>query len=573
MNDKSFSLFALSILTLVFVVGFASAAITLTPTTSSLSINQGKSSSFTFTITNDGGTGNQAVQNITVNSSSLVSGSNVMGSGQISVSNIPVSVNASSTSSAITVTVNVPASQVLGTYTGNITVGGVHNDTLAAVGSKNISLSVVVSQASTNPQEVIDCNSTGNPGNLDVRKIDFTNDGLQTLTTFGDDNSWYPFERITADIDVRNKGNERVNNIEIDWGLWDTKANGGAGGWVISPDNLKDFDLKDGDSQSSTVSFKIDDKMDVDLADLTDGNHYRLYAIATGEVDNTTAPQTCAYSYKEASINLERDFVILSNVDVPEATQCGSTMDVTANVWNIGSRDQNSVYLSVFSDINGSSKLLQNVPVGDLNSFDNKLTTFTFSIPGSAKEGTHHLTMNVNDENNETFQNANDDYSTYTIPFSVSGGCGVASGDNIGVSATLVSGGKAGQDLVIGTTITNSGSSTATYLITASSFAPWASSYEVNPSSLTLAPGASGQATFTLHVAKDASGENTFYIELVSGNNVKRQPVSVSIQSAGFFDSITGSAVGNNGLLWGLGILNLVLVVVIILVAVRVMRK
>ena len=45
------------------------------------------------------------------------------------------------------------------------------------------------------------------------------------------------------------------------------------------------------------------------------------------------------------------------------------------------------------------------------------------------------------------------------------------------------------------------------------------------------------------------------------------------IESSGFLGSITGGAISENGWVWGLGLLNLVLIIVIILVAMRVMRK
>ena len=137
----------------------------------------------------------------------------------------------------------------------------------------------------------------------------------------------------------------------------------------------------------------------------------------------------------------------------------------------------------------------------------------------------------------------------------------------------MVSGGKAGQDLVVKATVTNTGTTSSTYTLSSSGHGQWASTYTVAPSTLTLTAGQTGEATFTFKVNSDALGEQTFYIELVSGTQVTRQPVSVAIEKAGFFDSITGGAIGGNGLLWGLGILNIVLIIVIILVALRVMRK
>ena len=90
---------------------------------------------------------------------------------------------------------------------------------------------------------------------------------------------------------------------------------------------------------------------------------------------------------------------------------------------------------------------------------------------------------------------------------------------------------------------------------------------------MTLAAGQSGDATFKFNVNKDTVGEQTFYIEIVSGNNVKRQHVSVVIEKSGLFSSITGGAISENAWVWGLEALNVLLILVIIIVAFRVMRK
>ena len=91
---------------------------------------------------------------------------------------------------------------------------------------------------------------------------------------------------------------------------------------------------------------------------------------------------------------------------------------------------------------------------------------------------------------------------------------------------------------------------------------------------MTLTAGQSGKVTFTFKVNSGVSGEQSFYIEAVSeGQMALRQPVSVSIQPAGFLSSITGGAVSENAWVWGLGALNVVLILIIIIVAVRVMRK
>ena len=166
------------------------------------------------------------------------------------------------------------------------------------------------------PPEATSCSATGNPGDLEVRKISFQNNGMQ-FNTFGKDDEWFPLEEIEVKIEVENNGNDDVDDVSIEWGLWDTRT----GEWVIDIDEEDEVNIKDDDQEALTVTFTIDDDLDVDLGDLNDGNHYRLYVVATGTVDNTTAPETCTSDFETASIIIESDFVVVNNVEIPEVVQ------------------------------------------------------------------------------------------------------------------------------------------------------------------------------------------------------------------------------------------------------------
>jgi hypothetical protein len=88
-----------------------------------------------------------------------------------------------------------------------------------------------------------------------------------------------------------------------------------------------------------------------------------------------------------------------------------------------------------------------------------------------------------------------------------------------------------------------------------------------------LNAGESRDVLFTFDVKKGVSGSQTFLIELVSGDEVVKQSVSVNVESAKPFLGITGLVTNDNAYLWGIGILNIVLIVIIILVAVRIARR
>lgn len=291
MSSKSFGLFAFGIFALVFAIGMASAAIVLTPSSSSLSVAQGSSGSFTFTIGNSDGTSNYS--NFTSVFSNFTSGTNVLASSNVVVGTLPSSLAAGTTSSSITITFNIPATQINATYNGTITIDADGSTTNPVSQILNVNLTVTP----TTPPEITACNAIGNPGNLKVRKIDFANKGMQ-YKQFGEDDEWFPLEEIEAEIELKNDGADDIEDVSLEWGLYDTKNNV----WVIELDEEDEFNIKDGDKEVVTVSFNLDDNLDVDLEDLTDGSNYKFYVVAEGTVDNDTAPQTCVTDFESASV-------------------------------------------------------------------------------------------------------------------------------------------------------------------------------------------------------------------------------------------------------------------------------
>jgi hypothetical protein len=406
---------------------------------------------------------------------------------------------------------------------------------------------------------------TTNEGDLEV-----TIKGIEVKEGFGEDENWLATDEVEVEIRVENNGDYDIDDITLEWGI----ADEGLNDWVIEFDEIDEFNLKDGDEDIFTVTFILDeDDLDMDLEDII-GNDYNLVVRATGTIDDNDADEfdgdkTCSADFSDVSIE-DSNAVILSNFQVPDSVSCGSTVEISADAWNIGDRDEDEVSVTI---TNKELKLSEDITLGDIDAFDNQKLSFTFTVPSDATEKSYNILFRVYDEDNDLYEvGEDDDPSEFNIELKVEGGC-TDSASLVTVKADLVSGGKAGQDLVVKATLTNAGSNSATYTLSASDYGQFASQYDVQPSTLTLAAGKSGEATYTLKVSKDAFGEQMFYLELVSGSQVTRQPVSVTIQKAGLLDSITGSAISGNSLVWGLGLLNVILVIVIIFVAIRVARK
>ena len=409
------------------------------------------------------------------------------------------------------------------------------------------------------PDEITSCSAlSGVSGDLSVKIKD-----VNIISGFGDDDEfWYPLDEIEVEIEVENNnGDDDMDDITIEWGLYDVDAEE----WVID-DEENDFNLKDGQDDTKYITFKLED-----VDDLT-GDDYVFYVWANAELDADTKIDVCDFdSLENIEIVNDDDFVILDDITYPSTATCGSEVQITADVWNVGDSDQDEVKVVIFNSELGINKIVE---IGDINDFDNEILDTFVEIPSDAEEKTYAISLKVYDDDSDIYEtDENNDESKYIIRITLED-CSVSS--SALVSANLESGGKAGENLVVKSTIVNSGTKSATYTINAAGYAEWADSVSIDQTTFTIDAGASKEVLFTFDVKEDASGEKQFNIEVYSGNAlVTTQPVQVEIEgTSSWFTGITGNAfVDGNKYLWGIGILNVILIVFIIIVAVRVARK
>ncbi len=416
------------------------------------------------------------------------------------------------------------------------------------------------------PSEVVECIVTettdGAVGVVDTADIDLSvDDG------FGEDeDTLYPFDKLSVESNIDYNGNtdDELNDIELAWGLFNRET----GKWYI--DDKEDVsDLEDGDDADVLVQFALDEDVDK-----FDGGDWVFYMIFTGveSVDLTgDEHDTCVYESLDVKVETEKALV-LGNINAPEeVVQCSAEVLVTADIWNIGSKELKDNSIIVDSSALGINN--QKIEVGDLKGFKSSDFDFTFTVPKNIEENSYNLFIELQDDDGNVFE-VNNEETTYTIPIKVSGNCGSVSTGTATVSANLVSGGKAGQPLTVKATITNSGSKVANYTVNAAGFGSWASGATLSETTFLLNAGQSKDVTITLATKTGISGEQTFNVEVVSGNQLAMtQPVAVVLESAGFLSGITGGAVGGNGTIWLIGLVNVILVLAIIMVAVRFFRK
>ncbi len=127
--------------------------------------------------------------------------------------------------------------------------------------------------------------------------------------------------------------------------------------------------------------------------------------------------------------------------------------------------------------------------------------------------------------------------------------------------------------MVVKASITNTGKKVAYYSLNVAGYTGWASSVALDKNALTLNAGESAEVLLTFNVKKDALGSNLFNLEVLAGDElIVNQPVQVEITKRTW--GITGNFLsGDNKYIWGIGLLNLVLIILIIVIAVRIARK
>lgn len=430
----------------------------------------------------------------------------------------------------------------------------------------NSSNSEILAHSSIQFEEINFCESVANEGNLNLRIED-----VQVIRGFGDDDDyWYPFDVIEFEVEVENDGNWDVDNVEIIWELYTTS------GERIDDGDLSDFNLKDGKDETKTFQVVLDEDIDE-----FESEEAVIYIKSIGEIDDNDSPydgeNTCDYASLEVNVRADENFVIMNNFKINdvqlnfwdlenEVLACGQEITFTADIWNIGDRDQDDVYIRVYNEY---MEINEVVEMGDIDGFENENFAFTFNIPEGLEEKWYSLKFDIYDDDDDIFENSEDDLAKFEARFKVEG-CNIVVPPII--SAELDSEAIEGRDLVIKTMITNNNDEETIYSLTTEGYEGWADLKSISGDVLRIGAGETAEVMITFDTKKESAGDQLFYLNIFSneGELISQQPIGVSIKQSG---SAFTEWFKNNWKLAGIIILNLILVIAIIIVAVRIYRR
>ncbi len=509
-------------------------------------------------------------------------------------SNTALTLTQSDTSETLTVTTNDLANfTIVNANTANFSVTPALSNNVTstvftvlatssiALGSHSYSFSITAVNA-TNSTDLVSKNITvtltnntnrlcsgSNPANIVVDDIEFN-----VVSGFGDEDDlfFYPMDKVEVSFNVENSGNWDVKNIEISACLFD-KSSGKCimdeGDMDITNDNL---DLDSNDDDDVTLAFEIDPDQ------LKAGNNdYTLYLSANGEIDDSDAgtndnAQSCAPASEDIKIRTDENFAIVSDISYTENLNCGDTLEVSANVWNVGDEDfaDDEIYFEIYSKELGINK--EFTFDSGIDSMEKENVFYSVKLPSNLSVKSYKLLLSVLDEDHDVLQNKEDDNSQTTVLVTV-GSCVVSASASINASLSEETPqAKVGGEVIVNTVIKNTGASSATYTVSVPSI-DFAEVSEIDPSTFTLAAGESKDVSIYLNINSNTKvGNKEFTIRAVSGQSVSEQKVKLAVQE-GFSANGLVNHFRANWIVYLIILVNLILIIAIISVVVRIVNK
>ena len=557
MKTKRLSLLMFSILALVLVAGLTSAALLLSEPVSEMFTYSGQSKDITINASNP--------FNINLSTSSVFS------------------VNATSSSGS------------LGTFKFTFNPSDIHGFKQETITISNATDNSTFTLNYTNSfcefRAFID-DEDGDEKDLDDIdfSIDITNNGE------GEDDEWFALDTIRIEVELENNFDEDddmdLDDVTLELGIFEKSdidmSNNLAEDMIWISDEDEEFDLGDVDGEENskhTFEFRVDSK------EFDEGNYFITVKAYTDEEPDNDEGFCIDYSddledfgssefYAEISIEAESDkekMVIIDAETLPKPLEasCGEEVTFTAEIYNIGDKDfEDRVLVTLFNRDLGLN--LQEVIMSDLDAGDREDVTFRFRIPRDTEEGTYRLSLDTfydYDEDDDKYDEESED--TFPVSLVVKDGCVSATPETTSISANLESEAKAGEEMIIKTTIENTGDKSVDYELALNGHSSWASVKSIEPSEFTLQPDQSREVLLTLNVDSDIDGEKSFNVGVYSnGFIIKEQPVAVTIEPRKGLAAITGNMIGEgNWHLWAVGIFNIILIVAIVIVAIKVVKR
>jgi len=387
----------------------------------------------------------------------------------------------------------------------------------------------------------------------------------------GEDDEWSPLDKINVKVKVENTGEDRIKNIYVELGLYDSTGKN-----IVK--NLED--LKDKKISLGTISEGKEETVQFDFripADFKEDDYFLVIkAYKSGEeseICTSSSSDLSNFYYHRISgvreTEVSKQIVLTDLVLSPEKAQCGEKVQVTGRVVNIGDEDyQDQVEVTLYNrelGLNLEKTLTRDFDQGDSDSVD-----FEFDVPKNSTEKVYTLEFRTYYDylvDEDKYDITSD--QKFTIPLKVEGNCVQQSLENVDISAELspdTPEAIAGKQVIIKTNLKNLGNSPTTYSISIFGNSPWSSLVSIEPQTLTLNKGESGESLITLNIDNNVEGEKEFTIKATYGGKVTEKKVLIFITKPEVQFNKIIDHLKRNWFIYLIILANLILVIAIIIV-------
>ncbi len=299
----------------------------------------------------------------------------------------------------------------------------------------------------------------------------------------------------------------------------------------ISDDN----EVESVDSDSVSIDDGDNEDIDVDLevpySDIKKGSSYKLFVKAYEDGEEDT---NCALDSIDLDLKLEKHEVQIDKFTLaPIQVSCSDTVTAVIGLQNIGSNDEDDVYVSLVNSLLGLNEQSTTFDLDKLGGSDDTSTErISFQVPNDAKDQQYQITATVyyNDG-----KDSRDKTQTLTVK-----GCSPTTGKIYEVSTPSSLSVDSGDTLSLPVSITNNGDEKVTLTVSAVSSDGSLSS---DSKTVVLDPGKSTTVNLALDAKEGISGTKTLTLTTKSGNTVvDTKNLNVNIRSAA--PPVTGGTTG-----------------------------
>jgi hypothetical protein len=492
---------------------FAQASLSISGNPTSYSLEKGQSVSGFFVLTNNDNVNN--VTGISITQSSLPYGATIIFTPQL------ISYLQNGSSTTINFVLSVNSSTAYGSKTITVYANGVSNGTNVST-SFNFDLDIARQYC-----------ENGDKGT----RVKLIVDNPES----GDD--FYVGRNLTVDLNADNRYDDSLD-IVVEVELFDQ----------TTEETIDDNSIDDSLDEDEDKDYSLDLDIPSDL-DTSDDYVINVKVYEDGEEGTQCRQKTIPIDVKRKTHDLVISRILLSNEDVG----CGESLGLTVKIENAGSKDENDVEVTISSSaLNFSATKTRDIDSEDTGSF-----VFSDTLP-IVKPGVYAFYIDVSSNSVE---------ETDAFSLNLQRNCVVQKPD-AAITVSQQGTGEVGQNGLSKITVINTGTTSTTYNISISDYQSWAELVTLAPQTVTLSPGEKADIYLTLRPNSNAGSVNTFYVQVVFGENVKtgmgNMQVNKGASTGTFFSDLWDAIVKN----LALAIINSILVIaVIVLLIVALTRR